>query len=262
MPPNTTVKVGEAVIEFLVDGAGDTVVLLPCGGVDACYFDDFTHRLAHAGFRTVAVNPRGAGGSVGPLDGLTLHTFAGDVAAVIERVDAAPVHVVGHGFSNRIARCLAADRPDLVRTVILLAGVGNFEPTAEVVMALRTWFRHDATESECLEAMRCEVADSSAAERILHQLKRWPAAATAQTAADHATPLNDLRWEASRAPFLVVQGLADRVAPPEHGRALRDQLGDRVRLVEIPQAGHMIFLEQPEAVARAVVSYLREQAAR
>jgi pimeloyl-ACP methyl ester carboxylesterase len=52
--------------------------------------------------------------------------------------------------------------------------------------------------------------------------------------------------------------LDDRQAPPGNGRALRDQVGARVRLVEIPQAGHFLVLEQPQAVAEAVIAFLRE----
>jgi len=261
MRPKRTVEVAGAVVEFLVVGAGDPVVLLPGGGFDGSYFGELAQGLAGAGFCAVAVNPRGAGGSAGSLDGLTLHTLAADVAAVIEALEGGPVHVLSHGFSNRVTRCLVADRPDLVRSVILLAGVGLVEPDAEVVRALRAWFRHDSTESECLEAMRCLVADPSTAERLLRSVTRWPVVAAAQAAADRATPRDEWQDAAIRAPVLVVQGLADRVAPPEHGRTFREQFGDRIRVVELPRAGHMVFLEQPEAVAEAVVTFLREQAA-
>jgi len=170
MKPKRTVEVAGAVIEFLVVGAGDAVVLLPGGGFDGRYFGDLAQSLARAGFCAVAVNPRGAGGSGGSLDGLTLHTLAADVAAVIEALDGGPAHVLSHGFGNRVTRCLVADRPDLVRSVILLAGVGLVEPDTEVVRALRAWFRYDSTASECLEAMRCFVADPSAAERLLRSV--------------------------------------------------------------------------------------------
>jgi pimeloyl-ACP methyl ester carboxylesterase len=253
------VGVGEARIEFLADGSGDTVVLIPGGGFDASYFDHFARRLAHAGFRAVAVNPRGAGESTGPLAGLTLHTFAADVAGVIDALDCGPVHVLGHAFGNRVARCLAADRPDLVRSVILLAAGGLVAPAAAVQGALRTWFRQDATDAECLEALQSMVADPSAAQRLWHQVKRWPAVAAAQTAASQAMPRQEWWGETSVAPFFIVQGLADRVAPPANGHALRDQFGTRVRLVDIPQAGHMLLDEQPEAVAEAVLAFLREQ---
>jgi pimeloyl-ACP methyl ester carboxylesterase len=253
--------IGDARIEFLVDGVGDAVVLIPAGGLDASYFENLAQSLATAGFRAVAVNPRGVGASKGRLEGLTLHTLAADVAGVIEALAVGPAHVLGHGFSNRVARCLAADRPDLVRSVILLAGVGLFVPDTEIVRALQAWFSPDTTEADCLDATKRLVADPAAAERILHQVKRWPAAAAAQRIADRATPQDDWTEPPSHIRFLVVQGLKDRVAPPWHGRAFREQLGSRVHVVDVPDAGHMVFLEQSEPVVDAIVSFLRRQPA-
>lgn len=261
MPSKCDVEVGDGRIEFLLEGTGDAVVFIPGGGLDASYFDGLGQRIARAGFCAVAVNPRGVGLSTGRLEGLTLHILAADVAAVIEALGSGPVHVLGHGFSNRVARCLAADRPDLVRSVILLAGVGLMAPEPEVVRALQAWFREDTTEAECLEATKRLVADPAAAERVLRQVTRWPAAAAAQRAADRATPHNDWAEPHSEMAFLVVQGLRDGVAPPEHGHAFREKLGNRVQVADIPDAGHMVFLEQPEAVANVVVSFLRRQAA-
>jgi pimeloyl-ACP methyl ester carboxylesterase len=63
-------------------------------------------------------------------------------------------------------------------------------------------------------------------------------------------------WSAGTAPLLVIQGLDDVVAPPENGHALREQSGERVRVVDLPYAGHFLLLEQPEAVARAVSEFL------
>ncbi|HEX6211996.1 MAG TPA: alpha/beta fold hydrolase [Methylomirabilota bacterium] len=261
MPSKGEVKVGDTRIEFLLDGAGDAVVMIPGGGLDASAFEDLARRIAGAGFRSVAVNPRGVGASKGRLEGLTLHTLAGDVAAVIEALGAGPAHVLGHGFSNRVARCLAADRPDLVRSVALLAGVGLFVPETEVVKALLAWFARDTTEADCLEATRQLVADPAAVERVLRQVKRWPVVAAAQRAADRATPQTDWIEPPGQVPILVVQGLNDRVAPPEHGHAFRESVGARVHVADIPDAGHMVFLEQPELVADAVVTFLRRQAA-
>ena len=101
----------------------------------------------------------------------------------------------------------------------------------------------------------------AAAEQVFRQVKRWPSAAAAQRAASRATPQNDWMEPPPDVAFLVVQGLKDRVAPPEHGRAFRERLGPRVQVVDIPDAGHMVFLEQPEPVADAIVSFLRQQAA-
>jgi pimeloyl-ACP methyl ester carboxylesterase len=139
VPSKRDVDVGDARSEFLLEGTGDAVVLIPGGGLDASYFADLGQRIAHAGFCAIAVNPRGTGSSAGRLAGLTLHTLAADVAAVIDALGSGPVHLLGHGFSNRVARCLAADRPDLVRSVILFAGVGLIVPEPEIVRALQAW---------------------------------------------------------------------------------------------------------------------------
>src|SRR5215471_3689481 len=51
-------------------------------------------------------------------------------------------------------------------------------------------------------------------------------------------------------------------APPGNGHALREQLGEQVRVVDLPYAGHFLLLEQPEAVARAVSEFLGQQRSR
>jgi pimeloyl-ACP methyl ester carboxylesterase len=61
------------------------------------------------------------------------------------------------------------------------------------------------------------------------------------------------------APILVVRGADDCRAPPGNGWSLRDQVGDRVRVMDIPQAEHFLVLEQPQAVDEAVTVFLREQ---
>ena len=72
-----TVNVGDATIEYDLRGTGDPVVMIPGGAVDIDYYDALAQALVKAGYRTVAVNPRGMGASTGPLDGLTLDTLAG-----------------------------------------------------------------------------------------------------------------------------------------------------------------------------------------
>ncbi|HXD97061.1 MAG TPA: alpha/beta hydrolase [Candidatus Acidoferrum sp.] len=66
----------------------------------------------------------------------------------------------------------------------------------------------------------------------------------------------------ARSEFLL-EGRSERsgCAAPEHGHAFHERLGRRIHVADIPDAGHMVFLEQPEAVASVVVSFLRQQAA-
>jgi pimeloyl-ACP methyl ester carboxylesterase len=54
-----------------------------------------------------------------------------------------------------------------------------------------------------------------------------------------------------RARTVLIWGESDRVIPPAHGEALRQAIAG-AELICIPAAGHMVIVEQPEAVAAAL----------
>ena len=72
-----------------------------------------------------------------------------------------------------------------------------------------------------------------------------------------ATPVEGWWNAGSAAPLLVIQGLQDTVAPPENGRMMKAELGDRVELLDIDGAGHALLPEQPEKIAAAVIAFAK-----
>ena len=112
-------------IDTIVDEPGsepaDCLVLLPSSSRDSEDFDEISGMFAAEGFRVLRPQPRGMCGSTGPMDGLTLHDYARDVAVVIERLGGGSAFVLGHAFGQWIGRCVAADHPHLVRGMILAA---------------------------------------------------------------------------------------------------------------------------------------------
>jgi pimeloyl-ACP methyl ester carboxylesterase len=253
---NEQIAVGPATLSVELCGTGETVVLLPSWARGAQDFADLMAALAAAGFRAIAVNPRGIAGSTGPLTGMTLHDLAADVAGVIEALDAAPAHVVGHGFGNRLARCLATDHPTLVKTVTLLAAGGLVAPPPEAFAALERTFTDTLSDAEWLAAIRTSGFFAPTSDPLVWRQGWWPSVAQAHGAANHATP-REAWWAAGTAPLLVIQGLEDQLAVPANGRALREAFGDRVQLIELAHAGHALLPEHPEAIADALVTFLR-----
>jgi pimeloyl-ACP methyl ester carboxylesterase len=81
---------GDIRIEYSVQGRGPMVVLLPSLGRGAQDFDAIVPDLAPAS-RVITPQPRGIGGSRGPMGGITLHDYARDIAAVIEAEGGGPV---------------------------------------------------------------------------------------------------------------------------------------------------------------------------
>ena len=204
----------------------------------------------------VQPDPRGIGGSTGPLDGLTLHDLADDIAAVIEAVGSTPVVIIGHAFGNRIARCVAADRPDLVRAVVLLSSSGKVQPSPEIAEAIR--LAQDALTPRAARAEAARKAWFGPGRDVTIWLDGWiEPVRKAQTAAAAATEIADW-WTAGRANVLIVQGLADVSALPANGRLLKNEIGERATLVELEGIGHAVPIEDPPAVAKAVLDYLRK----
>jgi len=251
-----TIKVGDATLECTLRGSGVPVLLLANAGCSTGYFDHLASVLVAGGFQTISIDMRGVGGSRGSLDGATLHDLAGDVAGVIKAIGCGPVHLVGHAFGNRIARCLAVDQPLLVRSVTLLAAGGLIAPPTGPI---GTHFR-DATQakmngSDCVTVLGARWLSPASDPKILAHVECWPAVFIAHLATSRNVPLEHW-WSAGTAPLLVIQGLDDEAAPPGNGHALREQLGGRVRVIDLPRAGHFLLLEQPEAVTHAIAEFV------
>lgn len=234
----------------------DALVLLPSSSRDSEDFDEIAERFCRAGFHVLRPQPRGMCGSRGPMEGLTLHDYARDVAAVIERLTAGSALVLGHAFGQWVARCLAADRPDRVRGVILAAAAARSADPAlreELAKCIDTSLPAPVR----LAALR--VAFFAPGHDPSPWLGNWhPVASKSQRAASAATAVEQW-WGAGSAPVLDIQAEFDPWRPPATRSGIRDDLGaDRVRVVVIPNASHALIPEQPAAVVDAVVAWTRD----
>src|ERR1700753_1876547 len=116
-------------IEVAAEGRGPLVVMLPSRGRGAEDFDDVANELVKAGFRVLRPQPRGAALSLGPMQNLTLHDLARDIAVVIRNAgDGGPAIIVGHAFGSWVARMTAIDHPELVRGVVMVAAAAKAYP--------------------------------------------------------------------------------------------------------------------------------------
>ena len=166
-----------------------------------------------------------------------------------------PSHIGGHAFGNRVARCLAVDRPALVRSVTVLAAGGLIGPATPLGTAFRNAREVKMNGSDCVTVLGARWLSPASDPKILAQVECWPAVHLAHLATSRGVALEDW-WGAGTAPLLVIQGLDDIAAPPGNGHALREQFGERVRVIDLPRAGHFLVLEQPEAVTRAVAEFV------
>lgn len=243
---------GAARIEVIVEGQGDAVVLLPSSQRGSDDLDDVAGRIAAAGHRVLRPQPRGIGASNGSLDNLTLHVLAGDVAAVIRALGGGRAIVVGHAYGHYVARVTDLDHPELVRGVVMAAAAGaGADPALPAALDIAA----DARQPEAarLAALRrVFFADGNDARPWLDGWHPELAPAYRRAA---KVPARSAWWSVSHAPVLDLQAASDPWRPRASIDEVRDALGAKASVVVIPGASHALFPEQPEAVARAIVSW-------
>ena len=251
---------GDAEIHYFASGdaSAPPVALLPSYARSASDFNELVAELNGAGYRTLAMQPRGIDGSTLPSWRMTLHGYAADLRAVLDAEGIAePIAVVGHAYGNRVARTFASDFPERTMALVLLAAGGEGPTPPEVAAAISkavigAW--PEATRRRAIAlaffALGNAVPD--------HWMAGWyPRAGIAQGGATADTPFGE--WGAGGgAPILILQPAEDAAAPGG-AAALRSRFPDRVEMVVIEGAGHALLPERPEQVAREILLYLARQ---
>ena len=236
-------------------GADLGVVMVPSLGRSATDFDRLGAAIAGRGYTAVSVDQRGVRDSTGPMDGLDLADLASDAMAVARAVHAGRVVAVGHGFGNGIVRRMAALYPDDVAGVVAINAGGKIhDPDPRVYAEFDNIFRPGVDEEvRCAAISSCFFGDGAVPQEWIDGW--WAEHYGPFIEAQSSTPEEEW-WTAGEAPILVIQGLRDRVAPPENGYDVKELAGSRATVLDLPNASHAILPEEPEAVERAVLEFL------
>jgi pimeloyl-ACP methyl ester carboxylesterase len=243
-------------IEVIAEGRGPLIVMLPSLGRDSEEFDPAAARIATAGFRVLRPQPRGYGKSSGPMENLTLHDLARDVAAVIEHENSGPAIIAGHAFGHFVAKMTAVDFPKLVRGVILIGAAQKTpDPAVQQSVAIAT----DPTQPEPDRLKHLNIVFFAPGNDARLWLTGFHAnVRAAEIIARDATPQKEY-YAAGNVPLLDIQGENDPYKPPSARNELIDEFGaKRVTVVRVPHAAHAVIVEQPNAVADAVIAWARK----
>ncbi len=252
---------------FRVDGDGEPLLLLNGIAMTMASWQPVVVRLP--GRRIVRLDLRGQLLSPGrPPAHLRGH--AEDVAALVDGLGVGPLDVLATSFGAAVAVVLAAHRPDLVRSLVLLAAVDRATPAMR--SEIRRW------REACLEALRrgegsiladtiepavyasswleAHREEAAARRRALASLPRSFFEGLAALLATEGAL--DVTAAAPRVtcPALVAAAGEDRFMPLERTRALAHLL-PRGRLTILPGLGHAAVMEDPAAVAGLLAPTMR-----
>lgn len=255
------VNLSEATIEYFSQGEGEVILLLSGRGLDVSYLEPLALRLEKAGYQVIRINRRGAGKSTGSLNNVSYHTHANDIAGVLQGLNIYSANIAGHALGGRIARTFAADYPELTNSVILMPAAGKIGGDPNETKATSKLFIPNATDSEISEGMKYMVGIPSSSERVWKAIEQSSLAnrpATLTSEATIKTPVVDWWAPAGTMPYLVIQGLKDKSAPPENAQIFKQDMGERAEIVELPEAGHLAPVEFPNEVSSHIVSFLKK----
>jgi pimeloyl-ACP methyl ester carboxylesterase len=214
-------------------------------------------------------------------DTYTFFDYLGDLDALLEHLSPGrPVAVVGHSMGGNALMLYAGIRPERISHVVNLEGFGmTHTPAEEVPGRYRRWLaeirqplplpRYDSLQGVVARLQKTNPRLSD--ERAVFLARHW-----AEEGADGWRLLGDPRhkhinpvayrldeamacWAAIEAPVLWVEALDSDIRRrmvamddyPARLAAVRN-----LQRLELPDAGHMLHHDQPEAVARAITDFL------
>ena len=254
-------------------GEGPVIVLLHGWPDTSVLWREMVPPLNAAGYRCVGIDLRGCGFSTKPYEVERYHMreLVGDVAAVIESLDAGPVAVLGHDWGASLAWAVATFRPDLVSSMVALSvGHPSAFRSAGLEQQIKSWytllFAHEGLGEAFLrkndyEAMRTWLGHPRV-EAVIEELERdgqmrthllWYRANIPPSAFVDDPPV----LPALRVPALGLWSSGDHALSERQMINSRDYCDAGFTYVRFEGLGHWLPLEAPGEVAREVVAFLR-----
>jgi pimeloyl-ACP methyl ester carboxylesterase len=237
-------------------GTGDPIILLHANTGTSESWQKQTPALVQAGYRVIAFDRPGWGKSA-VHEGMNPISVAEDLDDLADHLKLNSFHLVGVAGGGYIALDYAAWRPKRLRSLVVAASglglVGDGEADAFRKRAAIPGFNQQPP----------EVREMSPSYRGTNPegVARWKeieehAMQVGAVAPPLRTPNTDEKVASITTPILVIAGDVDLTTPSAAIRLWAKHL-KTYDWVLIPEAGHAVAWEQPEAFNQAVVAFLR-----
>jgi pimeloyl-ACP methyl ester carboxylesterase len=234
-----------------------------------------------------AIDLPGFGSSSPPRDNdYRLSSHARTVIAYLETSGRGPVHLMGNSMGGAVTVLVAAQRPDLVRTLTLISPavpdvkVGRIHPLRnDPRMALLIFPILGSAAMKRMRLLPDEARARGTIKLCFFDDTRFPERRM-QEAIQEAGRRRELPWtdaamlrslrglvrshsfggragwakiRSIRVPTLVLWGDHDRLVAPDLAPLVADAIAD-ARLLVLPDIGHVAMMEDPRTSARAVLA--------
>jgi len=185
----------------------------------------------------------------------TIEGYATFVDQFVTQRDLPNVVLAGHSMGGAIVLKLALKAPTYLRGIVLVATGAKLRVTPLILEGIKTEFVN-ATKLIMDFAFSPEAPDWLR-ERSTKELQQIRAEVLLRDfeACDKFDSMNDI--QRIKIPSLIVCGSDDRLTPVKYSEHLnKNILGSR--LVVIQGAGHMVMIEKPDQVNKAIEEFLND----
>lgn len=223
---------------------------------------DAQAELLGAEFRVLRYDLRGHGASPAPPGPYSIGDLAGDLLALLDRLEIERAHLCGISIGAMLSIWIAANAGERVARLGLCCTSALIDPERTYLDRARL-VRERGVQAVADAVMRRWLSPAFAREEperfaeMRAALLRVPSEGYAGCC--EALAVMDLRSDLAsiEAPALVIAGAEDPATPPEHGRLIAEGIrGARFDIV--PDAMHLANVEQPHAVGELLRSFLQE----
>jgi pimeloyl-ACP methyl ester carboxylesterase len=248
-----TVRVQQTELYYAQAGQGQPALLFVHGaGGDHTIWGEQLRELAQ-NFSVAALDLNGHGRSPA-REGDGLQTYSEDVLAVLEAL-AIPTVVVGHSMGGAIALTVALQRPKNLVSLGLVGTGAKLRVHPQILELCQTDFER-AIELVIQWAF-ADQSSSELREKARLQMRRNGAQALFRDFSSCNTFDVMARLSEITLPTLILCGREDKLTPVKYSEYLQQNIPN-AQLKIIEGSGHMVMVEQPQAVTQA----LREFCAR
>lgn len=259
------VEVDEAKVAFRIDGGGPGLLLLH--GTGGSSETNWLPLVASLSRHRTVIRPdfSGSGETIDDGGPLTVSMLAAQAVAAARQGGVSPFDVVGFSLGSAVAIYIAAEYPDLVRSLTLIAGFADSSDTRhrlemELWRDLIRTDHHAMARLLLLTGFSPDFLSGMDAAKVLQAVNEIVATNNWEGMA-RQVDLNltlDVRDQARRIalPTLVIGCTHDHMVPPAHARGLLGIISE-ARYVEI-STGHLAVLERPDEIAQSILDFLEE----
>jgi pimeloyl-ACP methyl ester carboxylesterase len=261
-----------AELDVLVAGPADgpTVVLPHCWGGTRVLWGAVARRLVQRGHQVVLYDQRGHGMSSMGSSPASIDRLGEDLRAVLEAIGVRDAVLAGHSMGGMTVQALAINHPEVidarVRALVLVATSSRQFPRHLAAALVERALGDRLLSPWGKNAVGLAFTRGAVGKRVYRPHVEATRDAFFGTKGEVRSAflvgISQMDFREGLAsitvPTTVVVGTRDGLTPPRMARVLADGI-PKAELIVLPDAGHMLPLEEPDAVTAAIVAHTEDR---